>query len=144
MLEGKDFLLLVVAAGEGKPLTPVQLQKTLFLINEAKLNEASESLYNFEPYHYGPFDARVYEDADALHDEGLVYRLPSNEGNWTDTAISVSGMAKARELEKKLYPPNAKYIRDLVEWVQELTFRQLVSAVYKAFPKYRKNSVFQG
>ena len=40
MLEGKDFLLLVVAAAEAEPLTPVQLQKALFLINESNLPEA--------------------------------------------------------------------------------------------------------
>ena len=142
MLEGKDFLLLVVAAGR-EPLTPVQLQKTLFLINEAKLNEASESLYNFEPYHYGPFDAQVYEDAETLQDEGLVYRL-AGEGRWTNTAISVLGMERARELENSISKPNVQYIHALVDWAQNLTFRELISVIYEMYPQYRENSVFQG
>ena len=140
MLEGKDFLLLVVAAGEGKPLTPVQLQKTLFLINEA----VPLDLYNFEPYHYGPFDAQVYKDADTLAEEGLVYRLASTEGGWTNTVISVPGIERARELEEELSEPWTRYIRELVEWAQKQTFRELVSAIYQKYPQYRENSVFQG
>ena len=144
MLEGKDFLLLVVAAGENKPLTPVQLQKTLFLINEAKLLEADESLYNFKPYHYGPFDAQVYNDADILGNEGLVYRLASEEGGWTNTVISPAGLDKAKKIREELPGPWVQYIHELVGWAQKLTFRELVSVIYKMYPQYRENSVFQG
>ena len=144
MLEGKDFLLLVVAAGAGKPLTPVELQKILFLINEAKLLESDDSLYNFKPYHYGPFDAQVYKDADILGREGLVHRLPSDEGSWTDTTISTAGLNKAEDLRKELPEPWIKYIHELVGWSQKLTFRELVSVIYKMYPQYRENSVFQG
>lgn len=143
-MEKKDFLLLVVAAGDGKPLTPVQLQKTLFLVEQAKLPETPKPFYEFEPYHYGPFDKDVYIDADSLAVEGLVARLRSESGTWTDTVITPNGSMKAALLKKGLSPPSAKFIADVVQWAQSLTFTELLRAIYEKFPVYRENSVFQG
>jgi hypothetical protein len=35
------------------------------------------------------------------------------------------------------------YIRQASEFVRSLSFTQLVSAIYKAYPEMRENSVFQ-
>lgn len=142
-MEKKDFLLLVVAAGEGRPLTPVQLQKTLFLIERAKLLETPKSFYEFEPYHYGPFDKDIFSDADLLDKEGLVARLPSDKGTWVDTSIIPKGSVKATVLKKDLSPQSAKFIDDVVRWAQALSFTDLVKTIYKIYPEFRENSVFQ-
>ena len=143
-MERKDFLLLVVAAGKEKPLTPVQLQKSLFLISEANLPEAPNPLYEFEPYHYGPFDSGIYADAGILKEEGLVVRTPSDQGDWIETAITSDGLSKATSLEKGLPDATADYIREVVHWVQSQSFSGLLRAIYSAYPRYRENSVFQG
>ena len=79
-MQKEDFLLMVVASGKDEPLTPVQLQKSLFLIGEHKdgFSEVPQSFYDFRPYHYGPFDIRVYQDADVLAEQGLVLRFVSS------------------------------------------------------------------
>ena len=143
-MEDKDFLLLVVAAGKNRPLTPVQLQKSLFLLSESKLPEAPNSIYSFEPYHYGPFDSDIYADADSLRDDGKVVRLPSARGAWTETAITADGSSKAASLEKGLSKASANYIRELVQWVQSQSFSGLLRAIYSKYPEYREHSVFQG
>lgn len=143
-MEKKDFLLLVVAAGEGQPLNPVQLQKTLFLIERANLPETPKPFYEFEPYHYGPFDKEIYIDADLLGMEGLVARVSSVRGAWTDTVITAEGTKRATSLGKNLSSSSAKFIADVVRWAQPLSFGDLVGTVYKFFPEYRVNSVFQG
>lgn len=143
-MEKKDFLLLVVAAGDGRPLTPVQLQKTLFVIDRAKLPETPRPYYEFEPYHYGPFDKDIYSDADLLGKEGSVAHLPSDRGTWIDTVITPDGSLKAASLKKNLSPQSAKFIDDVVRWAQSLTFTDLLRAIYDKFPEYRANSVFQG
>ena len=140
----KDFLLLVVAAGEGKPITPVQLQKSLFLIKEANLVETPDQFYEFEPYHYGPFDANVYSDADILKGDGMVERIPSANGSWTDTLITPDGLAKAKLIENNLSLSTKGYIYTVVQWVQSLSFSTLLRAIYGKYPQYRENSVFQG
>lgn len=143
-MDRKDFLLLVVAAGKESPLTPVQLQKSLFLIGQAGLPETRKPYYEFEPYDYGPFDSDIYVDADGLHTQGLVARLPSARGSWIDTAITAGGLEKAAEVKKTLSPQVAKYIEDVVQWVQSQSFAGLLRAIYARHPEFSVNSVFQG
>ena len=138
----EDWLLLVVAAGD-KTLTPVQLQKTLFLVGQEGLPDASNPYYKFTPYHFGPFDPAIYQDADKLHGEDLLVRHRSAEGTWVDTAITGSGRTKALTLEEELPDRVVAYIHKLVSWAQRLSFRELVSAVYSKYPDFRANSVFQ-
>ena len=138
----EDWLLVVVAAGE-RPLTPVQLQKTLFLIKQANLSELPDTFYDFKPYHFGPFDAQVYRDADMLFEEGLVVRHRSDSGTWIDTTITGKGRSKAQDLEAELRPVIVSYIHSLVRWAQGLSFRELVGSIYHKYPDYRANSVFQ-
>lgn len=133
---------MVVAAGE-RPLSPVQLQKTLFLIGK-NLKDTPESFYDFEPYHYGPFDAEVYSDAGDLEDEGLVLTVHSTSANWADRAITPSGLDRVAELKEDLPPHVPKYVDAVVKWAQSLSFSSLVRAIYEHYPEYRENSVFRG
>ena len=141
-MDRKDFLLIVIAAGDGMPLTPVQLQKSLFLVGE-KLPGAPDDFYKFEPYHYGPFDIEVYRDADSLEADGLLLSVPSARGTWMDRAITPKGLERAKEIQKKLPGPALAYIKELVQWVQSLSFSSLVKSIYVHYPQYRANSVFQ-
>jgi hypothetical protein len=142
-MDRKDFVLMVVAAGEDTPLTPVQLQKSLFLI-EKNLPSVPDHFYEFEPYHYGPFDADVYSDADTLEGEGLLLSMRSSKGTWTDRMITPSGLRRAEEVEEGLPENVRKYIHDVVKWAQSLTFTDLVRSIYTQYPNYKQNSVFRG
>ena len=142
-MDREDILLVVVAAGNGTPLTPVQLQKSLFLISENLKGEIPDPFYDFEPYHYGPFGAEVYVDADSLEFQGLLVSVGSSQGTWLDRAITPAGMERAKEAEKELSDSGRAYIQAVVEWAQSLSFSTLVKSIYVHYPQYRKNSVFQ-
>jgi hypothetical protein len=142
-MDRKDFLLVMVSKAEYKPLTPVQLQKSLFLISK-NLTGMPDPFYSFEAYHYGPFDIEIYTDADSLEEEGLLISRQSNTGRWKETAITPNGLKNAKALESELPEPAAKYVREIVQWVQLLSFSDLVKAIYNLYPEYRENSVFQG
>jgi len=143
-VDKKDILLLTVNASQTKSLTPVQLQKSLFLISQAKLPELPEDIYLFEPYHYGPFCVDIYSDAEQLQKLGLLIRVPSPIGSWTNSVVTASGAQKASELEKAISAENLKFIQAIVSWVQSLSFSQLVKTIYQIYPQFRQNSVFQG
>ena len=142
-MEGKDYQLLVIAAAKSKPLTPVQMQKSLFILGQ-NLPAVPESYYKFVPYHYGPFDSSIYVDADSLRNEGLVNRSPSRVGDWVETSITTEGEARAAQLKFNLSTSSVKYIEDLVGWVQAQSFSGLLKVIYEQYPEYRANSVFQG
>ncbi|HMF13229.1 MAG TPA: hypothetical protein VKE94_13020 [Gemmataceae bacterium] len=137
-----DWNLLVLAAASGERLQPVHLQKILFLLGENCPRTTGSSYYRFAPYHYGAFDADVYRDAERLESQGLalMWRVP---GGWKEYAVSPAGLTRARELEARLSPAVRRYVQQLVNWARGLSFGDLVSAVYKAYPWTKANSIFR-
>ena len=61
-MDRTNLLLLVLDAAGGEPFSPVQLQKSLFLVTKARIPHLPDDGYEFEPYHYGPFSQQIYED----------------------------------------------------------------------------------
>lgn len=143
-MEKSDILLTVLAAADGTPVSPVQLQKSLFLIGKSGIPETRSEYYNFEPYDYGPFDALIYRDAESLGAQGLAVQSSSSKGNWTETRISPEGLARVKEFETSMLSSSSEYIRELVGWVLGQSFAGLVRHIYDQYPEYRENSVFQG
>jgi uncharacterized phage-associated protein len=140
-----DWALLAIAAARGELLTPVQLQKVLFLLGAQKPQDVGQPFYAFRPYNYGPFSSDVYLDADALEQEGLVRIDRSGPGrSWSVYRATPEGLDQATRLAAQLPADLSSYLDRLVQWARLLTFQQLVSAVYSAFPEQRANSIFVG
>jgi hypothetical protein len=100
-------------------------------------------LYDFQPYHYGPFDLAVYVDAGRLEAEGLVVRTTVPGQTWLAYCVTAEGADKAQTLMKALPKKSSDYVDAVVRWVQPLSFGALVRAIYAAYPDFKKNSVFQ-
>lgn len=141
-MERKDWTLLVVNAAGAWGLSPVQLQKSLFLIGKKLPSEVGNSFYKFEPYDYGPFDAAIYEDARTLGLEGLVTTSGVSGKSWVYYRITPKGKEAAVQLAAGLKPQVLDYINEVVAWVQRLSFVGLITAIYREYPEYKVNSVF--
>ncbi len=136
-----DLLLKIVSAANGKPLTPVQLQKVAFLVGQKFERELPAEFYRFRKYDYGPFSAAVYTDAEQLERDGLVAISINPRGGWREYAATVEGVeADFADIPETI----ASYIEETVQWAMQLSFQQLVREVYKRFPQYQENSVFNG
>lgn len=143
-MQKEDWTLLVVAAAGGKKLSPVQLQKSLFLVSKtlkAKQRKASP-FYRFRAYDYGPFCSQVYSDAEALAAAGLL-SITCEEFSYRHYAATDEGLKKAHELRGELDPGVTAYLDNLVSWVRSLSFAQLVQEIYKMYPDMKANSIFQ-
>lgn len=139
----KDWALLAIAAAGGRPLTPVQLQKILFILGEEKADRVGRGYYKFRPYNYGPFSADVYQDADILDSMGLVdVDQGTASRSWSTYRATPEGISKADELRARAPSDAVKYLDALVAWAMKLSFQQLVSAVYERYPAQRANSIF--
>lgn len=140
----EDWTLLAISAAKGGGLSPVQLQKVLFLIgSKLRQDELGDTFYRFVAYNYGPFDIAVYKDAERLADEGLVAIIRAPEHRWALYCATSDGAAVAVRLRADAPERAVAYLDRVVAWVQSLSFRDLIRAIYAAFPEYRKNSVFQ-
>lgn len=139
----EEWALLVIAAADGAPVTPVQLQKSLFLIGREFPEAVGPSFYRFVPHNYGPFDSDVYADADLLAKRGLVaIQCPPGQG-WAEYSCTRAGMDRSAELRAGLDANLVDYIQQVVSWTRKQTFTGLVRAIYAKYPEFRANSVFR-
>lgn len=142
-MERRNWALLVIDEAGASGLSPLQLQKSLFLIGRNLPTDVGDSYYEFVPYNYGPFDSRVYSDAQYLVNQELVQMAQVAGRNWSYYIITPLGHEMAQHIrESEVSERAAKYITTLVSWVQSLSFAQLLSAIYKAYPEYKAKSVF--
>jgi hypothetical protein len=140
-MERKDWALLAISFAGGRGLSPVQLQKSLFLLGKELPAEVGDGFYDFIPYNYGPFDRAVYVDANKLSEDGLVNIAERSLKEYSPTPL---GLQCASLLEGAASPRARAYLQQIVKWTQSLSFSQLVRAIYDRYPEYRQNSVFQG
>lgn len=140
-MKRQDWTLLAISFANGRGLSAVQLQKALFLLEQDLPKEIGKGFYNFVPYNYGPFDAAVYKDADQLALQGFV-NISQPTGRYNVYNVTPEGALRAKQLEDEAPPRALKHLRNIVAWVQGLTFAELVRAIYTRYPAMKANSVF--
>jgi len=139
-----DWTLLAICAANGKGLSPVQLQKALFLLGRELTDAVGSGYYDFRPYHYGPFDRQVYADAEGLAAAGEVAIARREGENWNRYLATAEGCARAEGVKHGAPSEAVDYLNRVVQWALRQSFQQLVRAVYDKYPEMRANSVFQG
>ncbi|MFC1846937.1 hypothetical protein ACFLYS_02640 [Chloroflexota bacterium] len=144
-MNNKEVLLSVIAASKDQGLTPVQLQKSLFVVGKCKLPELPSEYYEFVPYDYGPFNKEIYIDVKDLVQEGAIEASNLSGQSWLIYTATSKGKKQAGQLEKRtgIECRLSNYINEVVNWVLSLSFRDLLKAIYSQYPEYRTNSVFE-
>jgi uncharacterized protein len=135
------LVMLSLADREGT-FTPVQIQKALFLAAD-RARDAFSNHYEFQPYDYGPFDRRVYLDAENLERRGLVQIDQPPGRGWKTYAATPAGRIEAARLTNALTPAQLELLQKIVKLVRNLSFNELISAIYRAYPHMRERSVFR-
>ncbi len=139
----RDWPLMVLLCANDYRLQPVQLQKSLFLVDRlAAPKTGGGRLYDFKPYNYGPFDHQVYADLDSATGDSLVERVQSNAYPGHDFKLTPNGIRRAENALALLPKDKRQVLKNIVQWVNSLSFRELIGAIYKRFPEFRENSVF--
>lgn len=123
---------------------PVQVQKILFLIDQNIADSLGGKQFDFAAYDYGPFDKSIYLDLTELSRLGLVEIENNNDRSLVRKySLTVSGLRLGQEKLSSLPTKAQAYIKQVVTWAKNLSFSQLVGAIYKAYPEMRVNSVFR-
>lgn len=138
----QEFVLAVLAAGDGEAHTPVQMQKLLFLLDTIVPTRIGGPWFDFQPDDYGPFDKAVFEELRALAAKGgVVIAAPPNGPPvyWPTHA----GLLTGQQLLGQFTETTADYLRRLSAWVRQQSFASLVSAVRQLSPEMGARSVFQ-
>jgi len=137
----KDWVLLLINFAGEKGLSPLKLQKSVFLLSKNLHEDLSKDFYNFIPYNYGPFSKEIYTDIDILDSEGLIKILEFKDRKWPEYHITSKGVKKSEKLILHLDDKTKKYLEKLVNWVNSLSFLELIHIIYSNYPEYKANSV---
>ena len=125
-------------------MSPVQMQKSLFLAIKRAEKHIGEDLYEFIPHNYGPFSAEICRDIDALVQKGDTNIVPNQFRTWKSYGLTQSGRMEAEKALDALDPKVVNFLKSVVAWVVERDFPDLLQAVYDEYPEYAVNSVFRG
>jgi uncharacterized protein YwgA len=137
-----DWLLLFVAAVPERAVDPIRIQKGLFLLAMSGALPDGER-YAFEPYAYGPMSRELYRDTRALRDAGLLEARPVPGRDWDAIQITADGIARANELSRAAATAGAAEVAAIRAALDDLSFEQLLAAVYERHPEYAVRSVFR-
>lgn len=136
------LLVGLAAGGENATYTPVQVQKLFFLLDREAAVALGGPFFNFVPYDYGPFDQAVYAGIDDLARRNLA--SVQNTGRYRVYELSQAGQIEWRRLLETIQPAVRQYVANVAQWVRQLSFQQLVAAIYNRYPDMKVNSVFRG
>ena len=142
MLTRQDWLLLALSKSPGA-MTPVQIQKAMFLFGQEAGDRVGTDFYSFQPYDYGPFDAAIYADLRRMASLGHVRGEWNPDWSWKTWTITASGRNAMRAREGDANPRLAEYLGRVVTWVRSKPFPELLRSVYAAYPQFAVNSVFR-
>jgi len=119
-----DWTLVSIASSR-RGLTPVQLQKSLYLLGQAFPAELGPDFYKFRSINAGHFSQEIYADAEYLAKQGLVLIEVSEQEGWQHYSATTAGIIRARVLEEKLSPLVLQRLRRVVEWARNRSIDQL-------------------
>jgi uncharacterized protein YwgA len=121
-----------------------RLQKEVFLVQKALAREDKRipRMYNFMPYHYGPFSRQLYFDINLLRSQGLVEEKIRSHWNGVFRGYRLTGKG-IRQVEVMVQDPQYKRIFDLVRDVKQkhdsMPLMDLVELTHREYPEYVGN-----
>ena len=138
-----EIILASLASSNGATHTPIQVQKLLFLIDKKVADKLGGPFFNFTPYDYGPLDKEVYAVLSELANQNQVEIISNIELRWNKYRLTPEGQNLGCKILKGLSGDLSEYIEKLSAFIRSLSFVELVSVIYSAYPEMKVNSVFQ-
>ena len=136
------IVLAAMAPANGKHFQPVQIQKLFFLIDRKLGEKVGGPFFDFQPYHYGPFDSGVYHTVESLAARGLAM-VSSGPFERRLYGLASEGQKLGEQLLGELDERSRDFIKRTCGFVLDTPFDQLVSSIYKAYPEMRAKSIFR-
>jgi hypothetical protein len=141
-LNRRDWLLIAITLAGDRGLTPIQIQKAMFLLRMEAPDLIGDRFYAFVPYNYGPFSSAIYGDVDVLAAQGLL-RDEQAGSNLSKYVATQAGLDRVGALREDINPGAREYLTAVVRWILSVDFTQLLRSIYAKYPDYAVNSVFR-
>jgi hypothetical protein len=132
----RDLVLALLASAGGAPYTSVQIQKATFLVTKQLPSLVDGPCFEFLPNRYGPYDPRVYDEANALAaaDEVTIRAALQKWSDWKWYSVTPAGTSRAERLLASLPSDVRSYLEEVTTWVRSQYLTGLLKSIYKAYP----------
>jgi DNA-binding PadR family transcriptional regulator len=122
----RGWLLLAVAVSGASGLSPVQLERSLFLVCQKREEHVGPDFYGFESNGSGPASPALYVDIDALVTAEYVVKEWVPESSCSIFRLSEAGRAWAADFRRKMKKEALAGLEDAVAWVKEQSYQEMV------------------
>jgi hypothetical protein len=133
----RDLVLALLASAGGAPYTAVQIQKAAFLVTKQLPSLVDGPRFEFQPNNYGPYDPRVYDEANALAAADEVTIRASSSGFWNWYSVTPAGTRRGERLLASLPSDVRSYLEEVATWVRSQYFTGLLRSIHKAYPEMK-------
>lgn len=138
-MDVKDLVLAALAAGGQRAVyNPTHVQKLFFLIDRELAAWVDGPYFNFQPYHYGPFDRKVYDVLTTLAAKSLVTIHQENE--FPVYALTDQGQFEGYACLSKQSDEVVRCLTQCARWVRTQSFQSLLTEIYARYPDMTVNS----
>lgn len=140
----QEILLLFMAADTDK-IDPIRIMKGMFVFTQESLEEwiPKGENYAFIAYNYGPCSFDVYHDLEILESLGHICSIQVPGRSWRYYSSTSSGRKLVAQIKKTYEPDMIAFISRIRDFVTQLSFRRLLHIIYKHYPEYASQSIFQ-
>ena len=138
MQKSEVILAAMASAHRAAAFDALRIQKLIFLIEQEAASYIEGPHFDFEPYHYGPFDKMIFRGLDKLWKSGEVEFV---QGERTHYALTELGYRSGREILGDLPEPVSEYFERCARWILSHSFGAILSAIYDKYPDMAVNSV---
>lgn len=138
----QEIMLAALAAVPGAVYEPAQVQKLFFLLDEELAEFLGGKWFDFKPHDYGPFDVAVYRELENLARMDFAQILRGN-GPSRRYLLTAEGYKEGKKLFDGIDDETRGKLQKISSWIRKVSFRELISEIYKYYPHMRENSVFQ-
>lgn len=139
-MERTDWLLLFIGLPRGKYATDqLRIMKGMFLLDQEGPQEL-RGLYHFKAYDYGPFDAGVYSDLEALSRAALISIAYDGDSRRREYEVTARGYERVAQLEREVSPTVREEVQRVKSLVTTLGFEALLRKVYGDYPHFATHS----
>lgn len=136
-----EFVLAAMAPAGTGAFSRVQIQKALFLLDQNIPELTTGPHFDFKPHFYGPFDPEVYREIESLEKLALVRSFKRPARSDPSYVLTARGLEQGESALRQLSQQAQDYIHEVAEFVRSVSFADLVSAIYRAYPEMAANSL---
>lgn len=122
----RGWLLFAVSVAGPSGLSPVQLQRSLFLVCQKREELVGPDFYEFESNGSGPVSLALYADIDLLVTAEYIVKEWVPESSCSIFRLSGAGRARVADFRRKMKKEALGSFEDAVAWVKEQSYQEMV------------------